>query len=103
MSRIDDIRARYNDNGLTDDQYRKIKSSDIAQMRVDIKRVLHELDRVTRERDAAVEDMRELREKTKWLCHACKYDGGVNDTDICLACSANHHKNWKWRGPQEGE
>jgi hypothetical protein len=41
MSRIDDIRARYNDNGLTDDQYRKIKSSDIAQMRVDIKRVLH--------------------------------------------------------------
>jgi hypothetical protein len=54
MSRIDDIRKRYNDNGLTENQYKAIKTHQIAQMRVDIKHLLYELDCVTKERDAAI-------------------------------------------------
>ena len=92
MSRINDIRKRYNDKRLTEDQYKSIKKHQIAQMRVDIKHLLYELDRAERRAEAAECDLIYASE-----CHNC---GNTRCED--------HEKNgpmagcteYKWRGPQ---
>ena len=53
---IDGIRARYSTEMTTDD-YKMLRISDIAQMRLDVKRLLSEVDRLTKAYDAAVEDL----------------------------------------------
>ncbi len=62
MSKIDEIRARYSDNGLSVDEYNKLTVQEIAQMRVDVKRTLKELGRV----EAENADLKERLKKAEF-------------------------------------
>lgn len=56
-----------------------------------------ELERVTRERDAAVEDLRNLAIAHK-TCYGCVNDKFNYNTDACAGCQYNSGRNWQWRG-----
>lgn len=58
--------------------------------------VLWELERVTRERDAAVEDLRVASIEGDMECNWC---AGKTDRTRCYNCSLAN--NWKWRGQKE--
>lgn len=55
------------------------------------------LDRVTRERNAAVEDLRVASIEGYMDCNWC---AGKTDQTQCYNCSFAN--NWKWRGTMEG-
>ena len=55
--------------------------------------ILDEYNHVIRERDAAVEDLKDMAEN-KSSCMACKYEVG----DMCESSPGC----WQWRGVQEG-
>lgn len=63
-----------------------------------------EIERLRRERDAAVADLAELTS-----CESCKCAGVDGELEPCDSCSENASNyesdllpnNWQWRGPQE--
>lgn len=59
-----------------------------------------QLEKVTAERDQAVEDLNTLRKRSGWKCEACYYNDHYN-RDICTGCEYNNDNNWQWRGVQE--
>lgn len=59
--------------------------------------VLGELERVTRERDAAVENLRVASIEGDMDCNWCAWK---TDRTQCYNCSFAN--KWKWRGPEEG-
>lgn len=54
----------------------------------------HELDQVTRERDAAVEDLILGR-----ICATCRHHNN-SATSKCMGC-LSWHSNWQWRGVEK--
>ena len=63
-----------------------------------IERLLSELERVTRERDAAVEDFRMHR---KYKCDGCYYSEYKSEFSPCRDCQSpisNYGDGWQWRG-----
>lgn len=60
--------------------------------------VLGELERVTRERDVAVEDLRVASIEGDMACNWC---AGQTDRTRCYNCSFANE--WKWRGQKEAE
>ena len=55
-----------------------------------------ELDRVTKERDAAVEDLRMERS-----CATCRDDNTKDHLPFRCASCGSKHCNWQWRGIKE--
>lgn len=101
MRRIDEIRERYNNSGLTNDQYDKLTKREIAQMRVDIKRMLCELDRITKERDTAAREIMTAIEYS--ICSVCKRAGIGLNKHPCKSCWVinalkNTSLNFEWSG-----
>ena len=64
--------------------------------------VLGDLEQVTRERDAAVDDLRKLAHE-HCTCYACINDKFDYDKSVCTGCQYNNWNNWQWRGPKEAE
>lgn len=62
-----------------------------------IEKLQAELERVTRERDAATEDLRNLAIAHK-TCYGCVNDKFNYNTDACAGCQYNSGHNWQWRG-----
>lgn len=60
--------------------------------------LVEELERVTRERDAAVEDLRVASIEGDMECNWC---AGKTDRTRCYNCSFAN--KWKWCGPKEAE
>ena len=60
--------------------------------------VLGELEQVTRERDAAVEDLRVASIEGDMDCNWCAWK---TDRTQCYNCSFAN--NWQWSGPKEAE
>ena len=60
-----------------------------------------ELERVTRERDAAIEHWRGFCAKCSWRGKQYLTDGKMDAR--CDTCRKNGKCNWEWRGPQEAE
>lgn len=60
--------------------------------------VLGDLERVTRERDAAVEDLRVASIEGDMDCNWCAWK---TDRTQCYNCSFAN--NWQWSGPKEAE
>lgn len=75
---------------LLDNQHEALACKDaaIAEQARQLKEALAELERVRRERDAAVRDL-----KIHSSCVTCKYSNG-----ICCKLQDNLCK-WEWRGP----
>lgn len=108
--RIEEIRERYDDKGLTEDDYDRLTRADIAQMRVDCKRLLRviaqrdaaiaaeaaRLAGVERERDAAVTDLARMARAYR-DCGGCKRRDLVNDD--CPNLYIPRGNCWQWRGP----
>ena len=63
--------------------------------------VLGELERVTRERDAAVESWRGFCAKGMWNGKQYLSDGQMDAR--CETCREGGKCNWQWRGPKETE
>lgn len=61
---------------------------------------LEELEQVKAERDAAVEDLRNLAHEhsTYYACINDKFD---YDKSCCTGCPYNDWNNWQWRGPKK--
>ena len=59
--------------------------------------LMKDLGRVTRERDAAVEDLRVASIEGDMDCNWC---AGQTDRTRCYNCSFAN--NWQWCGPKEG-
>jgi hypothetical protein len=82
----------------------------IAHARQDIPDLLDEIERLTRERNAAVKDLNELRRKSGPKCFACihsnnnaRYDRDYS-RDKCVLCESpysNYGSAWQWRGLEE--
>lgn len=60
--------------------------------------LVEELERVTRERDAAVDDLRVASIEGDMECNWC---AGKTDRTRCYNCSFAN--KWKWCGPKEAE
>ena len=59
-----------------------------------------ELERVERERDAAIKDIKELCMRHSYSsCAYCKFDTEDYGEEKCMTC--NLMDNWEWQGPQE--
>lgn len=58
---------------------------------------LGELERATRERDAAVENLRAAAIEGDMECNWC---AGKTNRKLCYNCSFAN--KWQWRGPKEG-
>lgn len=108
---IEDIRSRYDDQGLTQEQYSNMPTSDIARMRVDVKRLLREVERLqgnydmlklvvkdfasdhinlSLELDAAIRDL-SLTAKGVYGCPLCK--------KMLESCADGC--DFEWRGVQD--
>ena len=112
---ISEIKARYTDSGFTADEYKKLAISEIAQIRLDIKRVLKKYDKLEtrnatlREKlEAAVEDMKrmdayiaESADPCAALCEVCRHKPGAGEE--CKRCDVYDNVGFEWRGGQEGE
>lgn len=111
---IDEIRQRAK-RKLSADDYRKMSISEIAQIRMDVKRLLRELDALHEQLAAAIRDL----ESDEDTCRVCKFaiDGSPcycadcdeegADCEKCLwfdnPCDYCHGlgEKWEWRGPQK--
>lgn len=73
--------------------------------------ILAYIQRLERERDAAVEQLKEVDRIDLFSCSHCKHDelcdpdlGACADCDKNCPCSkCSHMSNWQWRGVQEVE
>jgi len=68
----------------------------------DIANLIADVRRVTRERDAAVADLKKATSAGLSPCSFCK----TIDKNICLKCDPSHKGNfnkWQWRGVQEAD
>jgi hypothetical protein len=71
-----------------------------GDMRIESKRAL--IDRLKRERDQAVEDLRNLPKLCMNNCAFCvHYNRGTGD-DTCIKCGALGVDCWEWRGVVDG-
>ena len=109
---ISEIKARYADSGLGAEEYKKLTIAEIAQIRLDIKRVLKKYDEleakkeaVEKERDAAVEDMRIIITTENGMCDICKHESKDLDEPPCYQAKDSNVgcEGFEWRGPKEGE
>lgn len=55
-----------------------------------------QLDKVTKERDAMLADLKEYAK-----CDCCKYINGYVDDEPCNSCVGGYSRNFEWRGIQE--
>lgn len=81
------------------------ESCDIDKIGIDaadrLTAVLGELERVTRERDAAVESWKGFCAKCAWNGKQYLSDGKMDTR--CKTCREGGKCNWQWRGPKEAE
>ena len=70
------------------------KDDAIAEQARQLKEALAELERVKRERDAAVYDLTSYHGD----CKTCRHMADTSDS-ACRACSNGKDNNWTWRGP----
>jgi hypothetical protein len=96
---ISEIKARYTDSGLTADEYKKLAISEIAQIRLDIKRVLKKYDELETENAALLEKLWEAVEDIRRIapCSLCKHNG----KQPCKNEDVGHEKCFEWRGETE--
>ena len=64
--------------------------------------LLDEITQLKRERDAAIEDLNELRKRTERECACCYYLDNY-DRDICCGCEYSNYNLWEWRGVRKEE
>lgn len=91
MSR--DIEA-YKGAGLRYEQELARKDDAIAEQARQLREALAALERVKRERDAAVYDLTSYHGD----CKTCRHMADTSDA-ACRACSNGKDNNWTWRGP----
>jgi len=82
-------------NGLDADSARNLILKDIPAL-------LAEIDRLQRERDAAVADIK-LATTEGEICILCKYYNANNMCDGIKSGCDGSYSGWQWRGAQEGE
>ena len=74
--------------------------TEILKAHEEIDALRKQLETVTAERDAAVEDLRKLA-REHCVCYACKNDKFDYDKGVCIGCQYNNWNNWEWRGVQK--
>ena len=92
MLNIEAIRARY--DKAHERPCEQMRVQEIAQLRIDLRRLLSEIGRVMAERDAAVKDL-----KLSAYCRTCSKDCGV--TESLSKRSRGRCGDYVWRGMQE--
>jgi hypothetical protein len=65
--------------------------------------LMDEISRLKRERDAAVDDIRELAHAAGCICDVCINHPKYNKCEPCLDCSNSYRfagdtEQWQWRG-----
>ena len=75
----------------------------IKQLEAQNAELLEEIERLQAERDAAVNDLKELADR-QGACFGCKWFTGerCGDTEYKIICGF-HDSKWEWRGVQKEE
>lgn len=75
----------------------------VEDMQVTIHNLMKQNDRLRKERDAAVEDIRMLGRMGLNICPVCAcYNHGEGDKQKCVTCIINRDTdNFQWRGENE--
>ena len=71
----------------------------IEQVPKDIYDLGKELEKLTKERDVAVEDLRDRHCRDSVACDSCEYDG--KSPFNCSECDSDNASLWQWRGVME--
>lgn len=77
----------------------------IAACRTDLPALLAEVERLMKERDVVISDVKILGYTVGLPCLGCEdnSNGLPGNTAICRACNGSSERiHWKWRGTQEG-
>jgi len=75
---------------------------DVSALLAKVKRLNAEKERLTRERDAAIKDLRELSFYHHSPCKYCRdKETGTNDDPCCTCKNDKNYPIWEWRGVQE--
>lgn len=74
----------------------------VADLQEAVKNLMAQNDRLRKERDAAVEDIRMLGRMGANICPVCaRYNHGEGDKRKCITCIINRETdNFEWRGVQ---
>lgn len=88
-------------HGTNIEEMMKSSADAIEYLLTENERLNAELERVRRERDAAIEHWRGFCAKCSWRGKRYLMDGKMDAR--CDTCRKNGKCNWEWRGPQEAE
>lgn len=66
-----------------------IRSAPVAE-------VADEIEKLRKERDAAVADIRGVMRNAADTCYRCKHRFGIHAAECCIGCEDD--SNWEWRG-----
>jgi hypothetical protein len=84
---IANLHAIYESDSFSHDDYISMEDS--------ISDLIDEIERLARERDAAVADIK----AKEYLCDVC---ANYVPQEYCHMCKSDLHEGWQWRGLQEG-
>jgi len=94
---LDAIEARLALKEGTPQDYREF----ISNARSDIRTLIAEVERLTREHEALAKD---VKENASGICEVCKYEHVLAKDIPCAGCAPHrregHTSNWQWRGVQ---